>query len=704
MKTRSSFYNLNSDKKLNLPEKLIWIFLNFLNNNYFPNKSKKLCLKNFCPEIDEKDWKKIHVKSSPSRTLSDLFWLNLDWDAIRSELGNINIFDTGAGKGGYALKLNDFAGGITRYFGVDYSSHKEWEELMSKHKFVTMKQHDSNAISDIIPSETNFFMSQSAIEHFENDLLYFKQIRDFIGKTNTIQVHLFPSAAGLKLYRLHGVRQYTPRTVSKIVRLFNSPNAYSILYRLGGENCNRLHHQFITRPLCSKQNVDFRDTRTEEYRDLLRIAVDNDIERGNKVPSFYALVIHSNFKRPVFQTMGSLTKRCNCSCSSYFIKRNMKHNFPKTQKLALFFTRGISLKDWCESGLIDREKLIFEEHLKNNTLETVYWLTYGSDDPKYAEQLHQNGRLDGRIKILSMPKIFRFLGVTLYSVLAPFIYYRSLKSVDILKTNQMDGSWTAVIAKWITHKKLVLRTGYTESLFLKKKNSVKKYFVFIEEKLAYKNCDIAIVASYKDEEYISSKYKVSEDKLFVLHNYIDINLFKPMMSTKYESRMVFVGRLNQQKNLFNLVDALANLNLKLDIYGAGEVKDKLEQYALSRNVKIKFNGLVPNKNLPQLLNKYKYYILPSLYEGMPKTLLEAMACGLICIGTNVVGINEVIGHNKNGILASGTDANSIIRAIELAINSEHENLKKAAVKTIEDKFSLTSIAKQESKLFKELLK
>lgn len=313
MNTSSSIHNINSDRGLNKTEKIMWFLLNYLNNKYFPNKhnESEMCIKNFCPEINESDWKMIYIKSSPSRSLSNLFWLNIDWESIKSELGNINVFDTGTGNGEYALKINNFAGGISKYFGVDYSSQKEWEELMNTHTFITLKQHYSDEILDVIPSNANFFMSQSAIEHFENDLLYFKQIKKFIEKTNnnTIQVHLFPSSACLKLYRWHGVRQYTPRTISSISRLFNSPNSYSILFRLGGNNCNRLHYQFITRPLLVSK-VDYRDTRTEEYRELLKVAIDNDINYGNHVPNFYALVIHSNFTQPIFRSMERLTRRC----------------------------------------------------------------------------------------------------------------------------------------------------------------------------------------------------------------------------------------------------------------------------------------------------------------------------------------------------------------------------------------------------------
>ena len=54
--------------------------------------------------------------------------------------------------------------------------------------------------------------------------------------------------------------------------------------------------------------------------------------------------------------------------------------------------------------------------------------------------------------------------------------------------------------------------------------------------------------------------------------------------------------------------------------------------------------------MPQYYNRCKVYVLCSLYEGNPKTLLEAMACGCAVVGTNVLGIQEIIRHQENGLL------------------------------------------------------
>ena len=107
---------------------------------------------------------------------------------------------------------------------------------------------------------------------------------------------------------------------------------------------------------------------------------------------------------------------------------------------------------------------------------------------------------------------------------------------------------------------------------------------------------------------------------------------------------------------------------------------------------------VPNKELVNIYNSYKYYILPSFFEGMPKTLLEAMACGCICIGTDVNGINEVIRDKFNGILIKGTTVNDILETINNVITINYNNLVKNGIENIIEDFSLQTIINQEKKL------
>jgi glycosyltransferase involved in cell wall biosynthesis len=369
-------------------------------------------------------------------------------------------------------------------------------------------------------------------------------------------------------------------------------------------------------------------------------------------------------------------------------------------KLALFFTRGISLKAWIDTGLFDREKQLYEEHLCRGHLRQVYWLTYGKNDAKIAVQLKAEGRLHQDIVVLPMARFFSGKwGCLLYSFLMPLFHRRWLKSADIFKTNQMNGSWSAVIARWLYHKPLVVRTGYTASLFAERQANAKSKRNYERlERFAYRHADIGIVASHGDKQYICSKYHISPEKIEVLYNYINTAVFCPIDCEKYADRIIFVGRLQPQKNLFNLIEAVSRNDLTLDIYGNGELYDELLAQAKRLNARVNFMGVVDNDQMPRVLNRYRYYILPSFYEGMPKALLEAMACGLVCIGTDVEGINQIIDDGVNGYLAKGTGPQALAEAINRAAHLPSDCIIREAVHRIRDGFSLQTIAEQENEI------
>lgn len=303
MKHSTSIYNLNADKGLRKSQKVLYLLLNWVNNSWFPNKAEKnLIIRNFVADISEEDWNQLHVKSSPARKLSELFWLKLPWHLIQEELVQISALDTGCGSGNYGVILKSFSSNrIHTYTGIDIDRHDNWNILVEKHENFQLHQLDNIRILDCIQKGTNFFITQSAIEHFDADLSFFVQVREFIARANSnvIQVHLFPSSAYLKLSLFHGIRQYTPRTISKITRIFKD-FSYSVLFRLGGKKCNLLHWQFITKPLLIQKSSDRRETATSEYNKRLMSAIRADMREPQKYPSFYALVIHSNWKEKIF--------------------------------------------------------------------------------------------------------------------------------------------------------------------------------------------------------------------------------------------------------------------------------------------------------------------------------------------------------------------------------------------------------------------
>lgn len=372
------------------------------------------------------------------------------------------------------------------------------------------------------------------------------------------------------------------------------------------------------------------------------------------------------------------------------------------KSLALFFTFNIGLDTWVKSGLLDREKLIYEKYIKEKLFHKIYWFTYGINDQKYKDRL-----IDG-IEIISMSRIFNFkMGRLLYSFLMPFLYGNIFKQVDILKTNQMSGSWSAVLCKIFYHKPLIVRTGWTWSIFkekeIKNRISLNYFIISLIEKIAYKFCNVAEVTSDFQIKYLIKKYKIKKEKFYLIPNYIDLNIFKNKIEFKVRKKeFVFVGRLEPQKNLDNLIRAVALVNIKLDIYGDGSLIDNLKRLAIELNTNVLFKGIVLNKELPGIYNQYKYFILSSFYEGTPKVLLEAMACGLICIGTDVDGINEILEDGINGFLAKGTSYQEIADTIKKALLTNNKKIIKKCREKIKQNFSLQYIFEIEKNLFNKL--
>jgi glycosyltransferase involved in cell wall biosynthesis len=367
----------------------------------------------------------------------------------------------------------------------------------------------------------------------------------------------------------------------------------------------------------------------------------------------------------------------------------------KDKKLALFFTKGISLKIWQKIGILDREIKPYKELAKN--FKEIYFFTYGNkEDFEFQNILPEN------IKIV--PKKWN-LSSNFYSLFLPFFYRKKLKNIDILKTNQMNGAWTAVLTKWLYRKKLVVRCGYELLNSLEKADEPlwKKLIIELLEKIVYKSADKNILTSQKDSKFIENKFRIPSSKIEVIPNYIDVNLFKPLNIPKEKNGVIFVGRLEKVKNLINLIKATSNFSKKLILIGSGSLREKIENTALKEKTNIEFKNNIPNNRLPEELNKSEIFVLPSLREGFPKALLEAMSCGLPCIGTNVKGIREIIKHKENGYLCE-TDANSIRKAILEVLNNINlqKKIGQNARKTILENFNLEKILDKEIKIYETL--
>ena len=114
---------------------------------------------------------------------------------------------------------------------------------------------------------------------------------------------------------------------------------------------------------------------------------------------------------------------------------------------------------------------------------------------------------------------------------------------------------------------------------------------------------------------------------------------------------------------------LSNSDLISDVYGTGTLEEELIEYADKKNTKINFLGSVNNNEILSILNFSKFYITTSLYEGNPKTVLEAMSRGCVVFASKIPNHEELITHLENGYLFDIKKIN-IIDDIKKVMNDE----------------------------------
>ncbi|MFX0134139.1 MAG: glycosyltransferase [Candidatus Hodarchaeota archaeon] len=189
-----------------------------------------------------------------------------------------------------------------------------------------------------------------------------------------------------------------------------------------------------------------------------------------------------------------------------------------------------------------------------------------------------------------------------------------------------------------------------------------------------------VVGSNLYQKYSSSASSVFEIKDSLLHkeNIVSFTQIKNK-SLNNKIKILYVGRLTEEKGIKYLIRALPILHayikhpVELIIVGFGRAEAKLKNEAsrLHKNCKVRFLGFIPfSEQLLQIYSNADFFILPSLTEGIPKTLFEAMARGLPIIATRVGGIPDVIHHLKNGILVEPRNPNALVLAIINLINNK----------------------------------
>lgn len=163
-------------------------------------------------------------------------------------------------------------------------------------------------------------------------------------------------------------------------------------------------------------------------------------------------------------------------------------------------------------------------------------------------------------------------------------------------------------------------------------------------------------------------------RIAVAPTYVDTRYFSERIKVQMREPVVgYIGGLERAKGVTELLQAIRMLNeqgreIRYVIVGSGTLEDDVARFASQwRNVR--FESLVPTSKLPTILNEIRLLVLPSVSEGLPNVILEAMACGTPVMATPVGGIPDIIANGKTGFLLRDNTAECISDGIVRAVNS-----------------------------------
>ncbi len=207
------------------------------------------------------------------------------------------------------------------------------------------------------------------------------------------------------------------------------------------------------------------------------------------------------------------------------------------------------------------------------------------------------------------------------------------------------------------------------------------------------------------------KAGVPGDKIIYISSfYIDLDTFRPMgLDKKYD--LVFASRLEKNKGIGLLLQAMSNVkikmpNVKLLIVGSGPLKAKLQNYVKRNGLEhnVFFSGWLETLNdVARAYNSAKIFINPSFNEGGPRVALEAMACGLPVITTEVGAMLDVINDGENGLFADWSPEEMSEKILWLLERPDVQNRFSGEGLKIAEQFEKSTMIKNYAGKLKEIL-
>lgn len=314
----------------------------------------------------------------------------------------------------------------------------------------------------------------------------------------------------------------------------------------------------------------------------------------------------------------------------------------------------------------------------------------------------------------------RFFFLAFLNVIQIFRLVKMFKCYgpDILHINAagVEDSHTLIIAGKIAGVRKIVVTFHIGNFLPYKVKSLHVGLIDLFRKfivrrvVSLSNETVAISETTKNE--ILQRYNLPQAKINVIHNGIDLDGFELHKNIKIsgepfrrenETLLIAVCNLFPQKGTKYLLEALVNVDrVRCLIVGDGDLRKRLIEQAYTLEIQDKVIFLGKRDDVPALLNSADIFVLPSIDEGFPFVVLEAMATGLPVIATIVGGVPEMIQDGEEGILVESRNPEALAEAITKLSKSKDLRMVmgKKARKKIEENFSAIKMTDHTLEVYK----
>jgi len=239
-----------------------------------------------------------------------------------------------------------------------------------------------------------------------------------------------------------------------------------------------------------------------------------------------------------------------------------------------------------------------------------------------------------------------------------WLCWRKKIDVIIAQSPLLEGFFASILAKMFKKELIIEVHGDWEAIFITKKRKLERLQKIIVQffvKESFKEASkVRVVANYLSEK---AKHLAPTAVYYNFPTYTNLSLFFNEKDTSFEKYILFVGVLYKIKGVSYLVRAFSKIekqfpDFKLKIVGDGPEKDNLKEQAKKLGIenKIEFLGKLNLEETKDVMKHCYLLCLPSVSEGLPRVIMEAMALSKPVVASNVGGIGEIVKNGETGFL------------------------------------------------------